>query len=231
MNKTKPARNSVEEMIEQVVRAFARRVWWVEQEDLRQEAWAIALEWQDSFDLDKAKAARPDLDEGATLAGFLRSVCYPRLGAYLMRQHAPVHAGKNNLRVLKELVPVSLNAGDETAAYASRERVIGEHSANSMELRQFERRVDGVENVTRTAEDELRTATWQARTRQRLERLAAEAGITGQRGLDALLSDEPSAEHAKRTRRPLREVYAAKTRMRRAIRRDATMQTLVEELC
>lgn len=222
----KNRKGTIEHMVEQVVRAYRGTGWWADPDDLRQEVWCAVLESQDGYTAEGAKEARPDKDDGATQAAYCRTAALRRLAKYHLRMRAPVHAGRNNLGALSGLSPepLMLQVGP------SEERSTGHSSFETIATRQLARRVDGGTVAHDPPEGLLHSARLLERVGRRLEQLAEREGVAGRRGLEALLDDASSGEHARRTRRRVREVYANKALMRRAIRRDPTMRQLAEEL-
>lgn len=63
----------------QVSRAYARRVWWAEEDDLVQESWAVLLE------TDRKRVLHDD-----TYRAYMYRVCAKHLSRYLWRQSSPV---------------------------------------------------------------------------------------------------------------------------------------------
>lgn len=76
-----------------VARRYARRCWWADEEDLRQEAMVAALEC--------LKEGRWDPEVGVPLNAYAWRACVNHLRSYLWRQSSPVSETDHNLENLR----------------------------------------------------------------------------------------------------------------------------------
>lgn len=88
---------SVEGMINKVVCWYAKRVWWADLSDLRQEAWVAVLEAERTYD--PARGPR---------SSYMRRAVWNRLGNYLGAQASPVSGRKKHGKSTKGMRGVSV---------------------------------------------------------------------------------------------------------------------------
>jgi hypothetical protein len=179
---------------------MARRVWWVDQEDLRQEAWLEVLGLKR---LDWKKPARAE--------GYIRSVARARMGRFCWRESAPVTISKQHgseKRTAEGLHRTSLSQSDAAAACVHR---------RTPEL-------EAIENEALRAEKRLR-----AELRLRMAELAR-GSVSVDAVLFVLLDGLEPKVAAQKARVPVQPVCKDATRVKREAVADQVIRNILFEL-
>lgn len=204
--------DNLRKVVEASARKYARKCWWADEEDLRQQAWLIVLDAKARFErnFDPAKA------QGSALESYCWRAAVIQLGIYLMKQSSPVSASES--KDLAHLVQVSLDApehgrGDDGSSGGYTQHIV--HKAHGTQ----EARAD----------EELHHARWEAIVRSRMREICppGDAGLA--LGLEALLAEERSGEVARQRDIDPNVVYTAKTKVKQMLANDPVIQRLHKE--
>lgn len=108
---TAPADVTLKAVVEEAVKRYAKRCWWADRADMRQEAWMVACSAARTF-----KPARWATDPGNGLYWYAWRAVVVQLRNYLWRESAPVTAPQRKLDQLAGVQRAPLTLVPDTAA-------------------------------------------------------------------------------------------------------------------
>jgi DNA-directed RNA polymerase specialized sigma24 family protein len=190
----------IESQVNEAARRYARRVWWANEEDLKQEGWVAALE--------AAASWKPT--GGASLKWYVWTAIVRSMRNLLLRDSAPVKAGWHNLHKLKGLQRAEVPT-DNALRFDKGQR------PNKM-LRFFQ--------VEETPESKLGDVELAARVRQALDQSIATGKLPGK--VTAALIDGTRVRKLTRSERARRQLLRACKSAKDSVREDRAAQDLWE---
>lgn len=179
-------------------KAYKKRCWWAEYEDLVQAAFVATTKALTTFD--------PNV--GVPLDAYLFRAAVYALKPVLLKMSSPVSARPSEQHMLKLVMRADLRNLESDAASADRAFTSGadnEKASNPEVL--------------------LPRMGWRSHVHERLTEILTDTKHT-ERVLPVLLDEADSHEVAKRHNVPVREIYVAAQRARRRIASDPTLWTL-----
>lgn len=194
---------AIESAVNEAARRYARRVWWANTDDLKQEGWIAALEATQSW----------NPNGGASLRWYVWTAIVRSMRNHLLRESAPVKAGWHNLHKLKGLKRIAVPEDNDLSTRPGNTMVCSTKLAAFTDPRL-------------TPEEALAVEEWATRSRKVVEKTVFAGKLPTK--VMAVLIDGTKVRKLTRTERARRQLLRACKTAKDAVRDDLVAQDLWE---